>query len=128
MGGLYTPPFAGLGHRYGLAAGPGVVRDRLFAHPTLVHRAVGALVTSVGAESEAVGRVRQGAVHREHAEDEQIPQPEASIGTFMICAETEKEARRLGSSRDFSLLRRARGQQGPFPSVAEAEAHDYSGS
>ena len=36
------------------------------------------------------------------------------------------EARRLGSSRDYSLLRRARGQQGPFPSVAEAEAHDYS--
>jgi luciferase family oxidoreductase group 1 len=56
------------------------------------------------------------------------PQPAASISTFMICAETEKEARRLGSSRDFSLLRRARGQQGPFPSIAEAEAHDYSGS
>jgi len=54
------------------------------------------------------------------------PQPEASIGTFMICAKTEDEARRLGSSRDYSLLRRARGQQGPFPSVAEAEAHDYS--
>jgi luciferase family oxidoreductase group 1 len=54
------------------------------------------------------------------------PRPEASICTFLICAETEKEAKRLGSSRDFSLLRRARGQQGPFPSIAEARAHDYS--
>ncbi|NQV55051.1 MAG: LLM class flavin-dependent oxidoreductase [Rhodospirillales bacterium] len=52
--------------------------------------------------------------------------PEASIGTFMICAETEEEARRLGSSRDYALVRRARGQHGPFPSVAEAEAQDYT--
>jgi len=66
------------------------------------------------------------AYRRHFKPSEFYSKPEVSIGTFMICAETEEEARRLGSSRDFSLLRRARGQQGPFPSIAEAAAYDYS--
>ena len=52
--------------------------------------------------------------------------PRASIGVFVICAETEDEARRLGRSRDLWRLRIDRGERKPYPSVAEAEAYPYT--
>ncbi len=45
-----------------------------------------------------------------------------SIGVFVLCADTEAEARRLALSRDIWRLRLDRGELGPFPSVEEAEA------
>lgn len=53
-------------------------------------------------------------------------EPHGSIATFMICADSEEEAKRLGASRDLVMLRRARGVMAPFPSVEEALAYDYS--
>jgi luciferase family oxidoreductase group 1 len=42
---------------------------------------------------------------------------------FAVCAETEKEAQRLASSRDLWYIRLLRGNPGPFPTPEEA--HDY---
>jgi luciferase family oxidoreductase group 1 len=52
--------------------------------------------------------------------------PRGSIGVFVLCAETEEEARIIGSSRDLSRLRRERGIYGPIPSVEEALAYQWS--
>jgi luciferase family oxidoreductase group 1 len=52
--------------------------------------------------------------------------PRASVGVFVICAETEAEARRLGRSRDLWRLRIDRGERQPYPSVEEAEAYPYT--
>ena len=52
--------------------------------------------------------------------------PRASIGVFVICADTEEEARRLGRSRDLWRLRIDRGERKPYPSVEEAEAYPYT--
>jgi luciferase family oxidoreductase group 1 len=52
--------------------------------------------------------------------------PRGSIGVFVLCAESETEARRLALSRELWRLRLDQGELGPIPSVAEAEAHPYS--
>jgi luciferase family oxidoreductase group 1 len=52
--------------------------------------------------------------------------PRASIGVFVLCAETEAAAQRLALSRDLSRLRLEKGMLGPVPSVEEAEAHPYT--
>ncbi len=54
---------------------------------------------------------------------EWLTEPQVSVGVFVICADTEEEARRLARSRELSLARRYTGKSGPFPTVAEAEAH-----
>jgi luciferase family oxidoreductase group 1 len=54
------------------------------------------------------------------------PEPRSSIGVFVICADTEAEARRLARSRDLFLARRYTGHGGPYPTVEEAEAHQYN--
>ena len=54
------------------------------------------------------------------------PSPKCSLSIFITCAETEEEARRLTKSRDLVLLRRAKGERGPYPSVEEAEKYHYS--
>ena len=54
---------------------------------------------------------------------EWLAEPQVSIGVFVICADTEEEARRLAQSRDLSMARRYTGHSGPFPTVAEAESH-----
>ena len=53
-------------------------------------------------------------------------EPRASVGIFVLTADTEAEAQRLGKSRELWLLRLALGQFGPFPSIAEAESYPYS--
>ena len=55
-----------------------------------------------------------------------LARPQASLGVFVVCADTETEALRLAKSRDLSLLRLYAGQPAPYPSVEEAEAYAYS--
>ena len=55
-----------------------------------------------------------------------LAQPQASIGVFVICADTETEALRLAKSRDLFMARRLTGRRAPYPTVAEAEAHQYT--
>jgi luciferase family oxidoreductase group 1 len=51
---------------------------------------------------------------------------QGSIGVFVLCADSEAEARRLALSRDLWRLRLDRGELGPFPSIEEAEAYPLS--
>jgi luciferase family oxidoreductase group 1 len=55
-----------------------------------------------------------------------LARPQGSIGVFVLCADSDAEARRLALSRDLWRLRLERGELGPFPSVEEAEAYPYS--
>jgi luciferase family oxidoreductase group 1 len=52
--------------------------------------------------------------------------PLGSIGVFVLCADTEAEAQRIGKSRDLWRLRLDLGHLGPIPTVEEAEAYPYS--
>jgi luciferase family oxidoreductase group 1 len=54
------------------------------------------------------------------------PAPRASVAVFVVCADTEAEARRLAQSRLYWIVRSHSGHRGPYPSVAEAEAHLYT--
>jgi luciferase family oxidoreductase group 1 len=47
--------------------------------------------------------------------------PYASLGVFVLCADTEREAQALARCRDLWRGRLARGEPGPWPTVAEAE-------
>ncbi|MET0622047.1 MAG: LLM class flavin-dependent oxidoreductase [Pyrinomonadaceae bacterium] len=55
-----------------------------------------------------------------------LAEPRASAAIFVICAETEDEARRLASSVELWRRRMERGVEAPFASVEEARAHAYS--
>jgi luciferase family oxidoreductase group 1 len=69
------------------------------------------------------------AAYREHFRPSaHLAAPQASIGVFVLCAETESEARRLAASRDLWRLRLDRGILGPIPTVEEALAYPYSAS
>ena len=52
--------------------------------------------------------------------------PQASIGVFVICAESEKRAQYLAASRDLSRLRPRQGILLPFPPPEEALAYPYT--
>ncbi len=52
--------------------------------------------------------------------------PQATVCAFVLCADTEREARRLALSRDLWGVRVSRQSAGPFPSVEEARAHRYT--
>ncbi len=67
------------------------------------------------------------AAYRQHFQPSRWrAQPQGSIGVFVLCADTEEEARRLALSRDLWRLRLDRGILGAIPSIAEAEAHPYT--
>jgi luciferase family oxidoreductase group 1 len=66
------------------------------------------------------------AYRRDFQPSPRLGEPLGSIGVFVLCAETEEEARMLASSRDLWRLRRERGIFGPIPSVEEALAYSYS--
>jgi luciferase family oxidoreductase group 1 len=57
---------------------------------------------------------------------EKLPEPCASIGVFVICAETEERARYLAASRDLARLRSRQGILQPFPPPEEALAYPYT--
>lgn len=52
--------------------------------------------------------------------------PQASVAVFVVCAETHAEAERLAKSRDLFVARLYTGRGGRYPTVAEAEAHEYT--
>jgi luciferase family oxidoreductase group 1 len=52
--------------------------------------------------------------------------PQGSIGVFVVCAESEEEARYLAASRDLTRLRQRRGIRAPFPPPEEALAYPYT--
>lgn len=57
---------------------------------------------------------------------ERLREPAGSAGAFVLCADTEAEARRMEASRDLWRLRADRGDLGPVPSVEEALAYPYT--
>jgi alkanesulfonate monooxygenase SsuD/methylene tetrahydromethanopterin reductase-like flavin-dependent oxidoreductase (luciferase family) len=56
----------------------------------------------------------------------QLAAPQASIGVFVICAESEETANYLAASRDLSRLRQRQGMPMPFPPPEEALAYPYT--
>jgi luciferase family oxidoreductase group 1 len=55
-----------------------------------------------------------------------LAHPRASVAVFVVCAETESDARRLAQSRDLFIVKLYTGRVGPYPSVEEAEAYPYT--
>ncbi len=53
-------------------------------------------------------------------------EPQASVCVAIVCGETEEKARQLALSRDLVLLSREYGRHGPYPSIEEAEAYEYT--
>ncbi|HEX7417232.1 MAG TPA: LLM class flavin-dependent oxidoreductase [Steroidobacteraceae bacterium] len=72
------------------------------------------------------GVAAMAAYRRDFQPSPRLAAPLGSVGVFVLCAETEEEARVVASSRDLSRLRRERGVLGPVPSVEEALAYPYS--
>jgi luciferase family oxidoreductase group 1 len=56
----------------------------------------------------------------------ELAAPLASAAIWVVCADTDEEARRLEKSRQLALLRLYTGRYGPFPSVEEAESFPYT--
>ncbi len=52
--------------------------------------------------------------------------PKASVGVFVLCADTEEEALYHASSRDLWRLRFEQGRLGPYPSPEDALAYPYT--
>jgi alkanesulfonate monooxygenase SsuD/methylene tetrahydromethanopterin reductase-like flavin-dependent oxidoreductase (luciferase family) len=48
------------------------------------------------------------------------------VAAFVVCAPTEEEARRLAQSRDLFIVKLYTGRLSRYPTVAEAEAYQYS--
>ena len=55
-----------------------------------------------------------------------MAEPQASVAVFVVCASTEAEATRLAQSRDLFITRLYTGRLSRYPTVAEAEAYEYS--
>jgi luciferase family oxidoreductase group 1 len=55
-----------------------------------------------------------------------LPAPRASVAVFVICADTEAEAKRLARSRDLWVLWLFTGRTAPYPTVEQAEAYRYT--
>lgn len=55
-----------------------------------------------------------------------LGEPKASIGVFVICADTEEEAQRIASSRDLWRLRFEKGELGRYPPPEDALNYPYT--
>jgi len=55
-----------------------------------------------------------------------LAQPLGNIGVFVVCADTEAEARHLAASRDLSRLRQRQGILAPFPPPEDALNYPYN--
>ena len=65
--------------------------------------------------------------YRKHFQpSDDLEHSSASIGIFVICADTEEQAKRLAKSRDLWMLRLSRGETAPVPTIEEAENYPYS--
>ena len=77
-------------------------------------------ITPVGGDQVVAG-------YREHFKPSALyAEPHATLCVFVICAETEEEAERQVRSRDLWRVHLDAGRVDPYPSVAEAEAYDYT--
>ena len=77
-------------------------------------------ITPAGGEQVIAG-------YREHFKPSALyAEPDTTLCVFVICAETGEEAERQVRSRDLWRLRLDAGRLDPYPSVAEAEAYDYT--
>ena len=56
---------------------------------------------------------------------EQFPEPKINVGVHVVCAETEKEARRLSASRNLSRLFNITGRANGIPSPEDAAKYLY---
>ena len=56
---------------------------------------------------------------------EQFPEPKINVGVHVVCAETEKEARRLSASRNLSRLFNITGRANGLPSPEDATKYLY---
>jgi alkanesulfonate monooxygenase SsuD/methylene tetrahydromethanopterin reductase-like flavin-dependent oxidoreductase (luciferase family) len=63
---------------------------------------------------------------REFKPSSWLATPQASVAAFVVCAETHAEAERLAKSRDLFVARLYTGRGGRYPTVSEAEAHEYT--
>jgi len=71
----------------------------------------------------AQGGVEAVSLYRDsYQPSDRFPAPQASVGVFVLCADTEEEAQRLALSRDLWRLRLDRGEIGPVPSPEEGAA------
>ncbi|MDA0338641.1 MAG: LLM class flavin-dependent oxidoreductase [Proteobacteria bacterium] len=52
--------------------------------------------------------------------------PRANVGVFVLCADTDQEAKRIASSRDLWRLRFEKGELGPYPSPEEVDAYEFT--
>jgi alkanesulfonate monooxygenase SsuD/methylene tetrahydromethanopterin reductase-like flavin-dependent oxidoreductase (luciferase family) len=65
--------------------------------------------------------------YRKHFQpSDTLAQSSASIGIFVICADTEEEAKRLSRSRDLWMLRMSHGETAPVPTIEEAQSYPYT--
>jgi luciferase family oxidoreductase group 1 len=62
----------------------------------------------------------------EYRPSERHPEPRASVGVSVMVAETGEEARRQSLSRFLWWIRLTQGRPGPFPSMEEAEAYEFT--
>ena len=63
--------------------------------------------------------------YRELCEQAEISS-QANLGVFVICTDTQKHAEQLALCRDLWRLRFEKGDPGPCPSIAEAEAFQFT--
>ncbi len=62
----------------------------------------------------------------EYRPSQRHPEPQASVGVSAMVADTDEEAQRQSMSRFLWWTRLTRGQPGPFPSLEEADAHEFT--
>ena len=55
-----------------------------------------------------------------------LDRPMASIGVFVVCADTQEQAERIATTRDLQRLRADKGYHGPMPSIEEASSYQYN--
>jgi luciferase family oxidoreductase group 1 len=55
-----------------------------------------------------------------------LAKPQASLGVFVVCADTESEALRLAKSRDLFLVGLYAGQPLPYPTPEDATVYPYT--
>lgn len=75
-----------------------------------------------GSEGESVTR----AYRRQFQPSAREARPVSAVGVAVICAETTELAERYAKVTDLRRLRRAKGEEGPIPTLEEAEAYEYS--
>ncbi|MGH7346097.1 MAG: LLM class flavin-dependent oxidoreductase [Candidatus Rokuibacteriota bacterium] len=66
------------------------------------------------------------AYRRQFRPSPRLETPRSSAAVFVVCADTEAEARRLAKSRQLFIVRLYTGRAGRYPSIEEAETYPYT--